>query len=317
MLGRVFQLGICCFLAIACFFLACKKSSPVTENQPSPEPKIPEPKTIAVPKCEYFPSYGDTVLSGEFSETNDYIVQPLQNPGNGTFVASPVGLVIDAFSGAINVSKSEAGLKYAVGFVKTGTSDTCYTNISVAGINYVDSIYVISKHDTLAKPVYDAIPTLPPFCDYSDDTDYPPSGGGQGNGNGKCRFDVKVKLDDENVDDDNNDDDKYYTANKYKLRVRTKSGIINLKKSLSAGLFGRTPKNGDSKELDIYYELNDKSKNSLRKITVKVMYFNKKADIPAALSAEISSKRNDFLNGKVIRHGKPRPPLIVITRDLL
>jgi len=327
-------------LISVCLFIACQKQVVNSEKMGSPAPK-----GIPLPLCTHAPSYGNTILSGEFNTTNDYIVLPVNNPGTGTYIAKPAGLLIDPNTGAINVSKSEVGVKYAVGFALAGTTDTCYTNITLAGINYVDSVYVLSKNDTLARPIYNALPGMATICDESNDKDYPPSGGGKGKGNEKCEFDVKVKInnaeddDDKDEDDEDNDDGdddkddeddddgddddedgkngKYYTANSQKLRVRTISGIINLKKSLSAGVFGKNPINGISKEIAIYYKLNDNSKKSLRKIIVKLIYYRKKSEIPVELLTEISSKRQDFLEGKpLMMHGRPRPPLIVITRDL-
>lgn len=60
-------------------------------------------------------------------------------------------MIINAATGAINVTKSDHGLKYRVWFVKAGTSDTCNRYVTLSGINYVSRLYNISSTDTLVK----------------------------------------------------------------------------------------------------------------------------------------------------------------------
>jgi hypothetical protein len=48
----------------------------------------------------------------------DYIITPVNSPGTGKYLAWPIGMKIDSTTGAINVSKSESGLRYMIGFVK-------------------------------------------------------------------------------------------------------------------------------------------------------------------------------------------------------
>ena len=98
--------------------------------------------------CSNSPDYGDSIVYLQPSKA-DYIVHPVNAValGKGTYFAWPLGLIIDSASGAINVSQSETGLRYIIGFVKTGTKDTCVKNLILAGVNYADSIYVIENND--------------------------------------------------------------------------------------------------------------------------------------------------------------------------
>jgi hypothetical protein len=209
-------------------------------------------------------------------------------------------LVIDSATGTINLSQSETGERYNIGYVKNGTHDTCVSQLIVGGITYLDSIYVLQNNDTLAMPIYNANPATPPVCDNSGDSDYPNNNGnGQGNGNNKCQFDV---------------DPPKGQANGNGLRVRTISGIINLKKTLADGVaFGTsTPANGATKTITVQYRLNDNSGKALQKISVQLVYYNKLSDIPASLKTEVATKRENFLHYRVV-NGRPRPPLIIVT----
>jgi hypothetical protein len=300
--------------------IGCNKK--VTPIEPDPDPV---PPIVQVPVCPNAPSYGDSILTGEFKKKKPLIKKVINNPGEGIYFAKPIGLDIDRNTGAIDVGNSESGVKYTVGFVKASTNDTCFTNVIVSGISYVDSIYVLSKNDTLAKPYFNARPQINAPCDASDDRDYPRSGGGKGKGNDKCEYDDdedkdSKKKDDDDDDDDDNDEDEPppgQTANEQKVRVRTISGIINLKKTLEEGAFGKNPKNGTSKEVMIYYRVNDASKKSLKKVKVKLLYYDKRSDVPDHVVKEIRQKRKEFLTETpLITYQKPRPPLIVITREL-
>ena len=95
--------------------------------------------------------------------TGDYIINPV-TALEGTFSSFPEDLELDPQTGAINISKSETGLKYLVSFVPANTSDTCQFSITISGINYLDSIHVLQSNDTLAVPVYNAANALALPC---------------------------------------------------------------------------------------------------------------------------------------------------------
>lgn len=244
--------------------------------------------------CPNAPNYGDSIVYVKPKNNGDFIVNPVNNIGvDGKYFSWPEGLKLNKNTGAINLSQSESGVRYNIAFIKKGTNDTCVSQLIVGGLTYLDGIYVLDQGDTLAKPVFNTDPFASSVCDASDDTDYPDN---NGNGNNKCVFD---------------DDSPGQRANDQKLRVRTKSGIINFKKSVEDGLFGKNPKNGDSKKVQIRYKLNDASQKANQKISVQVVYYEKASDIPAAMQQEIASKRANMFTYKII-NGKPRPPLIII-----
>ncbi|HUR10712.1 MAG TPA: hypothetical protein VM012_05055 [Flavitalea sp.] len=307
--GRFIRCALITLLLGTALFIACNKKSEVEPVLPVPVP----PVFI----CPNAPSYGDSVLIGEYKNKKEFIVDVQNDPGAGIYYSWPLGLSIDKNTGAINVTKSESGIKYNIGFVKDRSKDTCRTNIIISGVNYVDSIYVLSRNDTLALPYFNAQPLLTAPCDASDDNDYPRSGGGRGKGNSKCEFDDDEDRNDLDNDEDENQPPAGQTANEQKVRVRTISGIINLKRTLEEGAFGHNPKNGASTEVTLYYRLNDGSKKSLRKIRIKLMYYQKKTDVPKTMSAEISNKRKEFMQEMpMMAQALPRPPLIIITRDV-
>jgi hypothetical protein len=244
--------------------------------------------------CPNAPNYGDSIVYIKPKSGGDFIANPVNNIGiDGTYFSWPEGLKINRNTGAINLSQSETGVRYNIAFIKKGTTDTCVSQLIVGGLTYMDGIYVLDQHDTLAKPIFNANPLSSPICDASDDSDYPDN---NGNGNNKCVFD---------------DDSPGHRANDQKLRVRTKSGIINLKKSVEDGLFGKNPKNGDSKKVQIRYGLNDVSQKASQKITVQVMYYDKLSNVPTALQQEVAKKRNNLFTYRII-NDKPRPPLLII-----
>jgi hypothetical protein len=258
------------------------------------------------------PDYGDSIIYPKWKgPTQDYIIKPKDTSATGTYFALPQGIVINPTTGEINVSKSETGVRYHIGFVKTGTQDTCISTLILGGITYVDSIYSLNNNDTLAIPYYYANPTTPALCDPSDDNDYP----GQGqHGNNKCEFD-----DDEDIDGNGPGDEPLpgNTANGAGVRVRTTSGIINLKKTLLEGAFGSTtPINGTKITVTIHYRLNDQSGRVLQRIPVELYYYDKVSDIPSTFRSEIALKRQNFFNYLIV-NSKPRPPLIILTRSPL
>lgn len=297
------------FILILVIF-ACSKSK-TTEVVSS----IPFPVEIALNNCQLAPDYGTKIICPSWrGPYNDHTVKPRNDPGPGTYFSWPQGLVIDHTTGMINVSKSESGAKYVIGFIRTGTNDTCLTDIVIGGATYVDSVYVLSNNDTLATPYFNADPNTTTICDSSDDTDYPGNNGnGVGGGNVKCEFDDG--FDDDNGNGTADEPPPGQRANDQKVRVRTISGIINLKKTLEDGAFGDNPKNGDHKEVTVYYRLNDCSQKALQKIKVNLIYYEKKSDIPIQLLEEVRGKRNNFMQARIIDpNGKPRPPQIFVTR---
>lgn len=244
--------------------------------------------------CPNAPNYGDSIVYLKPASGGDFFVTPVNNVGvDGTYFSWPEGLKLNRNTGSVNLSQSETGVRYNVAFVKKGTTDTCVSQLIVGGLTYMDAIYVLERGDTLANPVFNADPFASPICDASDDTDYPDN---NANGNNKCVFD---------------DDSPGQRANDQKLRVRTKSGVINLKKSVEDGLFGNNPKNGASKMVQIRYRLNNASLKAAQKIQVKVVYYDKASNIPNAMQQEITGKRANMLGYKIV-NGRPRPPLIII-----
>ena len=132
-------------------------SAVLTESCKKPagtiDPVIPPPPVQPV-----F-SYGDSVLYQK-DQSNDYVVTPTNNL-TGRYSSFPDGLVIDGNTGAINVTKSETGLKYMVAFIPTGSTDTAFEFVTLSGINYMDGFYVLTGNDSIAYPVYNAQPGTP------------------------------------------------------------------------------------------------------------------------------------------------------------
>ena len=276
---------------LVCMHLACRKSvtaptipltspnemdSVQTSQSDTTHHPVPFPQTFIT--CNISPDYGDTILFPQPATTTDYIVTPNNNPGAGRYLSWPEGLVMDSATGAINVTKSETGLKYVIGFVKQGSVDTCMQYLTIAGASYMDSVYVLANNQTTAKPYFNANPNL-----------VTPANG--------SKFDITK------------------SAYGQKVHVNNGTGVIDLQQTLNGGAFGPLPYDGQTVNTDMYYTLNDASNNAVQHIPVQLMYYTRKSSIGTGLLSTIQSKLNNILTGNLItKNPNPRPPIIIITR---
>lgn len=241
-------------------------------------------KPVNEPIGPYKLSYADSVLYLK-QQAGDYIVFPTEHR-DGIYSVFPEGLEIDDITGAINVSKSETGLRYRITHTATdGTVTT--TMVVISGVNFSDKYHHLSQNDTISFPVYNA----------SEARALPVNG---------------------SVFDDGN------TANSGGCSVRTDNGKINLAQCVRNGVFGAIPQNDVRKDFDIFYRLNDGSNKSLNKIRVRLYYYNTMANVPLDVLQEMQKRLDDgvFLrNGnsdiantasRLSNVSKPRPPCIII-----
>jgi len=254
-------------------------SSPGTPSTPG------IPTTPTAPSCPVLPIYGDTLIFQQPSGS-DYIFYPVNNPGPGKYFSWPVGMVLDQNSGAINITQSQTGMRYIMGFVKAGTTDTCLSNLVIGGAAYYDSVYVFENGSTTAAPYFEANPYLPSVCQ-----------------TGGCTFDVTG------------------SAAAQKVIVDKNSGVIDLEKTLNGtllglgGAFGLLPVNGATVTTTIWYRVNYGSNGALQNIQVQLQYYNKKSLISGALLGGIVNALDNVLAGHVIStSASPRPPLVIMTR---
>jgi hypothetical protein len=245
------------------------------------------PSSTPTSSCPMSPIYGDTIIFTQPTNGPDYIFYPVNNPGPGKYFSWPVGMVLDQNTGAIDLTASQTGMKYAIGFVKSGTTDTCMSTLIVGGACYYDSVHVLSDGETTAWPYFEANPYLPNIC----------AGGG-------CTFDVNG------------------TAAAKKVIVNTTTGVIDLQKTLNGtgllglgGAFGLLPQSGSSITVPIYYKLNDASNQAIESISVQIQYFDSKSEVNAGVLAGLLNIVNNLTTGNIIStSANPRPPLIIIVR---
>src|SRR5688572_8099358 len=98
-----------CFFIMAflmVIIIGCNKKVSTIDIEPNPDP-TPVP---VIRVCPNAPSYGDSILSGEFKTKKPLIKKVLNDPGEGIYFAKPIGLDIDRNTGAIDVGNSEAGV---------------------------------------------------------------------------------------------------------------------------------------------------------------------------------------------------------------
>jgi hypothetical protein len=246
---------------------------------------------INPPGSKYKLSYGDSIIFLK-NQAGAYIVSPKESGINGTFTGFPEGIEIDPTTGAINVSASETGLRYKITYTDKTTGDTSTAIVVISGINYYDKIYSLEANDTVAVPLYNATPTR--------------------------------EIPSNSVFDEGNG------CNGVGVAVDINSAKINLIQSIRNGVFGGVPKNGERKEVELKYRVNDGSGKTLNSLKVKLYYYNTSADIDADLIQLLKDREGTVfganpLNGlgtEVISGtptqtvtkavAKPRPPCIFI-----
>lgn len=262
-------------------------STDTTENSASDTLGLPAYPSTAR-SCTFLPIYGDTIIYPQPSSNGDDVLMPVNNPGTGHYFAWPAGMVIDRNTGAIDLTQSQTGMKYAIGFVKAGTTDTCLIQLTLGGASYVDSIYVVSGGGVKAIPYFNGNPFQTSNC----------VGSGPGSG---CSFDVTG------------------SAAALRVVVNNSSGEIDLQNTLQGsggiGVFGATPVNGQTVTAPIYYQIMQGSYNALQHIDVQLMYFDSKADMTASLLTTLSTRSlNLYEGGLISTSAMPRPPLIILVR---
>lgn len=223
-------------------------------------------------------SYGDSILYLKPS-ASDYIVYPV-NQQAGTYTAFPEGIEIDDNTGAINVSKSETGLRYRITHTAPDGTERTAT-VVLSGINFADRFYRLSQNDSIAEPIYNASTSRP----------LPVNG---------------------SVFDDGG------LANISGCNIQTVNGKINLAQSVRNGLFGNNPSNDDRKDVEIVYRLNDNSNKAVNKLKVRLYYYTSMATVAPDLLQTLADREAGgvFLRGlsssSTLQAARPRPPCVII-----
>ncbi|MBE7170760.1 MAG: hypothetical protein INR73_09220 [Williamsia sp.] len=252
--------------------ISCSKNS---SQNPSVDPAIPPPAN------SFQLRYSDSVFY--INNQKDYTVSPVEKR-TGTYFSFPEGLSLDKKTGEINVSKSDAGLKYRVSFAESGSKDTVSTFILVSGINYYDGFYVLSKGDSILKPVYNAnkaalIPGI----------------------NNGTVFDVGSSCNDQGC------------------KVSPVNAEINLAQTVRNGVFGNKPSNNARQEFEMTYRINDNSGKVDNKLKVKLYYYDSMSDVTQEAFDIINSRTGAIIGPSNVTSAplssaaaKPRPPCIFI-----
>ncbi len=229
-------------------------------------------------------SYGDSILYLQ-NTAGDYIVYPKETR-EGIYSGFPEGIEINELTGAINVSKSETGLRYRIIHVSS-KGDTTSTIIVLSGINFKDHYYHLSTGDSIANPIYNALATR------------------------------TVPLNGSNFDEGNG-------ANSGGCSVKTNNGTINLAETVRNGVFGNIPQNDVRRDFDIQYRLNDASGKSLNKLRVRLYWYNTMADVPPDLLQILNDREaqgvflrtiqtnSTLMQARTTAIAKPRPPCVII-----
>lgn len=227
---------------------------------------------MAVSNCDLF-AYPDSVFYLE-ELPDDYIVHTV-TPLSGTFGCYPDELKIDPLNGDLDITESESGLRYLIWYVPTGTHDTCKKFITVAGIDYTDSIYTLKNNPSLATPVYNATPGAQVQCTAS------------------CEFDDGPDDDDgDGIADEPPPGQEVIPQG---IAMDKTTGSINLRKSLANGALGANPAAGTFKDFLLNYRISDGSNKTLNKIGFRMYYFKRKSQIPPGLLRQLQAKKQQVL----------------------
>ena len=261
--------------------VSCKKSINNSTAQPptatNSTPPVPYPQT-PVTECATGPDYGDSIIHAQPTSGTDYFISPINNPGKGKYYSWPVGLSINDTTGVINVSTSEAGEKYMIGFVKDGTSDTCMHPLIIGGSSYIDSIYTLDVSQFSAPPYFDA--------------NYNPNSSCTG-----CKFEV------------------HQTNFGKRLRVNDKTGVIALGDSYKEGIFGLLPFDGETIFTTVDYNLG--AGTATQHLQISLIFYYSKSNIPNSILSTIAARRSNIIQDSLITTGtNPRPPMIIVVRNL-
>lgn len=294
------------WVAVLAAMLACNEIAPnpdkisdssrVIGNDTAKKPVVSNPSNATTSKtaCNLI-AYQDSIVY-LVPVKGDLKVAPLVTR-KGEYGAYPDGMEIDHNTGVINVTKSETGIKYQVFFVPEKTVDTCFTYLTLTGIDYQSLILGLDKNENLSLPYY-----------FTDKYDLFPE---------KLR---NTEFDD--GDDDDNLGDEPLPNSEVRpqgVEINKESGRIRWDESLRNGAFGTNPKSGDHRKFKIYYRLDDGSKKALNKIEIEVYYYDKKSAVPADLIQKVKENQ-DFYKQNFNNKGgrmmffrrKPRPPQIVL-----
>src|SRR5436190_8808668 len=132
------------FLVAILLFAACKKDDSAALPNPPDDGTL---KTLTYPDSIFY-------VGGK---QEDSLVLPLK-VRSGTYYGFPEGIELNPSSGAINITRSESGLKYLITFISDDNKDTLTSFITIAGINYLDGFYHLNTKDSIANPIYNGDP---------------------------------------------------------------------------------------------------------------------------------------------------------------
>ena len=236
--------------------------------------------SAATAQTDYNFKYADSIIYLR-NQSGDYIVYPTEQRA-GTYSGFPEGIELNEHTGAINVTKSETGLRYRITHTSPEGKETT-TTVVLSGITYSDQFYRLSTGDSIASPVYNAsaVRILPVAGSVFDD--------GNGANSGGCS-------------------------------IATINGKINLAATVRNGAFGTIPSNDARRDFDVIYKINDNSDKASNKLKVRIYYYAHMSDVAPDLLQTLSDRQVQgvFIGNKqagingVTQTAKPRPPCVII-----
>lgn len=178
-----------------------------------------------------------------------------------------------------------------------------------SGIDYMDGIYDITVGDDSVAPVYHSDSTTELPCADAETDSIEPG----------CIFDE--------TDFNGDGVPEIPGVNGERLVVDKRTGVIDLSASMQAGIFGPSPTNWMRKTFTMYYRLDDGTNGALQRLSIKLIHFKSRSDVPQWLVNAVAVRRQEYrlmtssgsslstLSYTYVYQPK-RPPLIVIVSGL-
>jgi hypothetical protein len=207
-----------------------------------------------------------------------------------------------------DVSRVDASSTGAAQTSPTQVQDIVVDTSESSGIDYMDGIYDLTVGDDSVAPVY-----------HSDSTTELPCADAETSVEPGCIFD-ETDLNGDSLPE-------IPGVNSERLIVDKRTGIIDLSASMQAGIFGPSPTNWMRKTFTMYYRLDDGTNGALQKLSIRLIHFKSRSDVPQWLVNAVAVRRQEYmlmsssslsltsLSYTYVYQPK-RPPLIVIVSGL-
>jgi hypothetical protein len=219
--------------------ISCQKGMEVPKNEENSDSRV---RMLAATNSF---SYSNVIFYvGKTKREN--LISPIAKPNApGKFVAIPAGLSLDAATGTIDLSNSDAGQAYKIFFVDRDGNLADSTRIVISGVDYADGIYNLKNSRA-------------------------------NNGRLKAKYNANASLD-VPVSVINSFGEEGNGGQNRKLAINNITGEIDIAATVRGSAIGRANQNN---EFIVRYRINDRSSRAQNKLKVKIYQFPSEEAVP-------------------------------------